>query len=96
MIECNKNNCHSRYIRETKRPPITNSYFVNNHVDKATRAHYNLPRHSLANVKVTILEQIRYGNDNYRKERERYFINKCNTLNRGLNRNKGTDPWPTP
>ena len=93
MIECNKNNCHSRYIGETKRSlkhrlADHHGYIVKKHVDKATGAHYNLPGHSLANLKVTIIEQVRYRDDNYRKERESYFINKFNTLNRGLNRQK--------
>ena len=93
MIECNKENCRNRYIGETKRSmkhrlADHRGYIVNKHVDKATGAHYNLPGHSLANLKITILEQVRYNDDDYRKEREKYFINKFNTYNRGLNRQK--------
>ena len=79
MIECNKQNCINRYIGETKkslnhRLAEYRGYIVNKHVDKATGAHYNLLGHSLANLKITVLEQVRYNDSDYRKERERYFI----------------------
>ena len=50
--------------------------------------HFNLPGHSLANVKITILEQVKKLDIMYRKEREKYFINKFNTYHQGLNREK--------
>ena len=69
MIECNKNYCHSRNIGETMislkhRLADHHGYIVN------IGTHYNLPGHSLANLKVTILEKVKYNDDNYRKERE--------------------------
>ena len=92
MIECSKENCRNWYIGGTKRSikhRLANhhGYIVNKHVDKATVAHYNLPGPSLANLRITILEQVRYNDDDYRKEREKYFINKFIT-NRGPNRKK--------
>ena len=91
MIECNIDRCKQRYIGESKRPlkhrlADHRGYIVNQHIDKATGAHYNQPGHSLANLKVTILEQVKVNCDMYRKERERYFINKFDTLQNGLNR----------
>ena len=93
MIECKKNNCNQRYIGESKRSikyrfADHRGYVVNKHVDKATGAHFNLPGHSLSHMKFTILEQVKVNSDTYRKEREKYFINKFDTLNRGMNRQK--------
>ena len=91
MIECNIDRCKQRYIGESKRPlkhrlADHRGYIVNQHIDKATGAHYDQPGHSLANIKVTILEQVKVNCEMYRKERERYFINKFDTLQNGLNR----------
>ena len=93
MIKCDKDNCKLRYIGENKRSikyRIANhrGYVVNKHVDKATGAHFNLPGHSLNNMKFTILEQVKENNDSYRKERERYFINIFDTYNKGLNKQR--------
>ena len=81
MIECNIDKCRKRYIVETRRA-IKNrladhrGYVVNNHINKATGAHFTLPGHSLANMRCTVLEQVKVKSDLYRKEREKYFINK--------------------
>ena len=93
MIECEKEKCKLRYIGESKRSikyrfADHRGYVVNKHVDKATGAHFNLPGHSLSHMKFTILEQVKINNDNYRKERERYFIQKFDTYNQGLNRQR--------
>ena len=93
MIECNIDKCRKRYIGETRRA-IKNrladhrGYVVNNHIDKATGAHFTLPGHSLADMRCTVLEQVKVRSDLYRKEREKYFINKFNTIEEGLNRKK--------
>ena len=61
--------------------------YINNQVlSKATGAHFNLPGHSLANLKVTILEQTRSKDILYRLEREKYFIRILDTFNNGINR----------
>ena len=93
MIECYIDKCRQRYIGETKRPikyqiADHRGYIVKKQLDKATGAHFNLPGHSLANMKFTILEHVKTNNDNNRKERERYSINKFDTFYRGLNRQK--------
>lgn len=93
LIECEKENCKQRYIGESKRP-IRNriadhrGYIVNKNIDKATGAHFNLPGHSLDNMKFTILEQVKRNDESYRREREKYLINKFNTFHKGLNRQK--------
>ena len=92
-IECQKENCTQRYIGESKRP-IRNciavywGYIVNKNLDKATGAHFNLPGHSLHNMKFTILEQVKNNDKNYRRKREKYLITKFNTFYKGLNRQK--------
>ena len=63
-------------------------YVTNKIVEKATGAHFNLPGHSLANLTITILEQVKYQDKEYRKERESYFIRKFNTFYKGINRQK--------
>ena len=53
---------------------------------KATGYHFNLPGHSIANLTVTILEKVKKHDEQYRKQREKYFIKKFNTYYKGLNR----------
>ena len=48
----------------------------------------NLPGHSLAKMKITIIELVKKNDIMYRKEREKYFINKFNSYYQGLNREK--------
>ena len=61
-------------------------YVVNKTTERATGAHFNLPGHSLSNMKITVLEQVKLKDESYRKERETYFINKFNTYHVGMNR----------
>ena len=86
LIECNKDNWKQRYIGESKRPLRHRLAKHRGHIDKATGAHFTSPGHSVSNLTVTILEKVKYNNDSYRKERERYFVNKLNTYHEGLNR----------
>ena len=51
-------------------------------------AHFNLPGHSLANLKAAIIEQVLKNEEEYRKEREHFFINKFNTYYEGMNKKK--------
>ena len=93
MIQCNKENCHKRYIGETGRLvkfriADHRGYISNQVTSKATGAHFNLPGHSLADMTFTILEQVKYNDKAYRKERESYYINKFDTFHQGLNREK--------
>ena len=61
--------------------------YINNQVVTVTTGdHFNLPGHSLENMKIQILEQVKFKNEQYRKERESYLINKFNTYYNGLNR----------
>ena len=89
MLECKK--CYQRYIgtsgRKLKfRLSDHRGYITNQVVSKATGAHFNLPGHSLADLTVRILEQTKSQDEDYRLEREKYFIRKFNTFNKGINR----------
>ena len=52
---------------------------------KTTGIHFNLPGHNISNITITILEKVKYNEEMYRKEREKYHIKKFNTFNNGLN-----------
>ena len=68
--------------------------YINNMVVNITTGdNFNQPGHSLADLNVffsffCFLEQVKMEDDNYRKEREKYFINKFNTFYDGINREK--------
>ena len=51
-----------------------------------TGLHFNKPGHNLSNLKIIVIEKQKTEDDNYRKEREKYFINKFNTFYKGLNK----------
>ena len=91
MIQCQKDKCGEKYIGQTERIMkfwIADhiSYISNQVIARGTGAHFNLPGHSLADMKYTVIEQVRYNNESYRKERETYHINKFNTFYKGINR----------
>ena len=60
-------------------------YISNQVTSRATGAHWNLPGHSLAHLKITVLEQSRSRDEEYIREREKYFIRKFDTFNNGIN-----------
>ena len=90
-IICKKDNCKEAYIGETKhmlksRLAQHRGYIRNKDDSKATGHHFNLPGHSLADLTVTIIEQVKKSDTLYRKEREEYHIRRFNTLHKGINR----------
>ena len=93
LIECEKYNCKLRYIGQTKRAlkyrlAEHRGYVNQNITDKSTGSHFNLPGHSQANLKITVLERVKKNDKNYREVRESYLINKFNTYYDGLNKKK--------
>ena len=91
MLECKK--CGKRYVGETgrmlkARMSDHRGYISNQVVAISTGDHFNLPGHSLADLNITILERVKKDDENYRKEREAYFINKFNTFYKGINNRK--------
>ena len=93
MLQCNKTNCNAKYIGETGRIfkfrlDEHRGYITSKDESQPTGLHFNLPGHSLANLKATIIEQVIYNEEEYRKEREHYYINKFNTYHDGMNKKK--------
>ena len=91
-MECEK--FWERYIGSTIRQlkhrlADHKSYITNQVTSRALRAHWNLPGHSLAQLKITILEQVIYKEEDYCREREKYLIWKFDTVNHGINREWG-------
>ena len=54
--------------------------------DRATVAHFNLPGNSVADLKITILKQVKKTYTNHIKIRENYFINMFDAYHKGINR----------
>ena len=53
---------------------------------QATGDHFNLPGHSLSDMKVMVIEKIKVNDEIYRKVRESYHIQKFKTYYRVDNR----------
>ena len=90
-IFCKKENCKQVYIGETKRLLKSRladhcGYIVNKDTTQSTGHHFNLPGHSLSDLSISVIEQVKKNNLVYRKEREEYHIRRFNTLHKGLNR----------
>ena len=93
IIECQKEKCQKKYIGQTKRQlkyriADHRGYITNKVLSTPTGEHFNLPGHSLADMRTSVIEQIKKNDEYYRKERETYCINKFNTYYEGLNREK--------
>ena len=68
MIHCQKEECWGKYIGQTGRIirfrlADHRSYISNQVIARATGAHFNLPGHSLADMKYTVLEQVKYNSE---------------------------------
>ena len=61
-------------------------YVISRQKSKATGLHFNLPGHSVSDMKVTILEKVHSLDPLVRKEREELYIRKFNTKYKGLNK----------
>ena len=91
LLECQKSPCMQRYIgttgRQLKHRLAEHRGYISNLVlSRATGAHWNQPGHSLADLKVVILEQSKYSSEEYCKEREKYFIRIFDTYHTSINR----------
>ena len=91
MLECSKDQCKLKYIGETERNLRKRiyehlGYARNKNEQMITGEHFNLPGHTEANMKFTIIEQCKSDEDEYRKEREKYHISKFNTYYQGMNK----------
>ena len=92
-IICSKENCNQVYIGESERMLFARiadhrGYVSRGDTNKATGAHFSLPGHSLADLRVTIIENTRGKSTIYRKEREHYYIRYFDTYHKGINLQK--------
>ena len=89
-ISCKK--CPTKqYIGETDRTLQARfadhrGYVNNKHLTKATGVHFNRPGHDIADMEVTILEKVFSRDSQFRKNREKMFIQDFNTKYKGLNK----------
>ena len=58
-------------------------------MNKATGEHFNQKGHSFSDMTVTVIEKIFNQNPQYRKQREKMWINRFNTKYKGLNKMSG-------
>ena len=90
-IICKKEGCKEAYLGETKRLlkfrlADHRGYIVNGDTSTATGQHFTSRGHSLADLSVAAIEQVKKDNIWYRKQREEFHIRRYNTLHKGLNR----------
>ena len=63
-------------------------YVISRQKSKATGLHFNLPGHSISDMKVTILEKVHSLAPIVRKEREELYIRKFNTKYKWIDKNE--------
>ena len=92
LLGCKK--CPQQYIGESERSikerfSEHKGYVTNSILTKATCLHFNQKGHSVSNMEITIMEKFFNTNPQFRKQREKIYINKFNTKYNGLNRMNG-------
>ena len=53
---------------------------------RATGQHFNLPGHSMHNMKFTVIEKVKSDDPLYGREREKLMIRKFNSFYSGINK----------
>ena len=93
-LSCGK--CGEQYIGTSKKAlkerfKEHKGYVTNfvNHPDKVTGAHFNLPGHSVSDMKITVVEKVFNPDPMIREQREKYYINKFQAKYKGMNRKNG-------
>ena len=61
-------------------------YARNKMLSQATGEHFNLPGHTMHNMKLTVLEQVKSKDPVYAREREKLLIRKFNSFQDGINK----------
>ena len=92
MLGCRK--CPQQYIGETERMLKERflehrSYVSTNNQTKSTGAHFTSKGHSISDMEIIIVEKMFNQDPQYRKQREKLYIQKFNTKYKGLNRING-------
>ena len=84
-LSAKKEDTHGKvYIGETNRflkfrLADHRGYVVSKDTTQATGRHFNLPGHNLADMSITVVEQVRKNDIIYRKEREEKHIRRFDT-----------------
>ena len=60
-------------------------YVKNKKSTKATGEHFNLKGHKQSDLQVSIVEKLNSTSEQFRKQREKMYIQKFNTKYKGLN-----------
>ena len=89
LITCQK--CRMQYVGETDRKlkdrfSEHQGYVRNKVLSKSTGKHFNLPGHSLSDMKIRVIEKIQNKDPFFRKQREHMYIYKFNTKLKGMNK----------
>ena len=92
LLNCKK--CSQQYIGETKRMlkerfSEHKTYVNTNNKSKSTGIHFNEKGHRVSDMEISIIEKVFNKDPRYRKQREKFYIQKFNTRYRGLNRLNG-------
>ena len=92
LLGCKR--CPLQYIGESERSIKERflehkGYVTNNNLSKATGSHFNQKGHKIRELEITILEKIFNPEPQFRKQREKMYINKFNTKYKGINRSNG-------
>ena len=88
-LGCNK--CSEQYVGESERTlqdrfSEHKGYVANSILSKATGNHFNQQGHKISDMKITIIEKVHSKDPQFRKQREKMYINKMNTKYKGMNR----------
>ena len=88
-LGCNK--CSEQYVGESERTlqdrfSEHKGYVTNSILSKATGNHFNQQGHKISDMKITIIEKVHSKDPQFRKQREKMYINKMNTKYKGMNR----------
>ena len=86
LLICKKEQCKKTYHVGHVGLADHRGYIENDEIKKATGSHVNTAGHSLSDLSMTVIEQVKKNDIFYRRERERLFINKFTTLHSGINR----------
>ena len=92
LLGCKR--CPQQYIGESERSLKDRflehkGYVSNNIQSKATGAHFTQKGHKISDMEFTIVEKIFNPDAQYRKQREKMYINKFNTKHKGINKSSG-------